>query len=276
MDAIIKQLNNDPEKIGESNRVQLIDDAFILAESDILDYIVALRTTEYMQKETEYVPWYLMLKRLGYTDMMLRSRESMFKEFQGYMRAQNTLYYNGYDWTGVSEDEELITLMKREVAVTIACRYNEEKCVLEAGQLFTQWMNKPDDENPINVNLRSPAYNAALRAGGEQEWEFAWQRYNVTSDVSERDRLREAMGMTEDLTLLQKYYEIAMDPTMTSADDTADVLRAIASGNHVGRDFMWDAIVSSYDAIVERTEFAIYFVVIDTTASFNTEKELEQ
>ena len=39
------------------DRASLINDAFSLAESKDLDYSIPLAMTQYLKKETKYVPW---------------------------------------------------------------------------------------------------------------------------------------------------------------------------------------------------------------------------
>ena len=54
---IAKQLRKDHQKINVINRAQIIDDAFNLAESDMLEYEKALSVTGYLNNEIEYIPW---------------------------------------------------------------------------------------------------------------------------------------------------------------------------------------------------------------------------
>ena len=59
---IAKQLQRDHQKINVINRAQLIDDAFNLVESDMLDYETALSMTGYLNNEIEYIPWKSAIK----------------------------------------------------------------------------------------------------------------------------------------------------------------------------------------------------------------------
>ena len=51
------QLLRNHTAIHVINRAQIIDDAFNLARSNLLDYETALNVTGYLHKEVEYVPW---------------------------------------------------------------------------------------------------------------------------------------------------------------------------------------------------------------------------
>ena len=39
------------------NRAQLLDDALNLGRADLLDYPTALKVTEYLTLETDFIPW---------------------------------------------------------------------------------------------------------------------------------------------------------------------------------------------------------------------------
>ena len=54
---IAKTLLNNHTAIHVVNRAQIMDDAFNLAKSGLLDYDTALSMTGYLSKELEYIPW---------------------------------------------------------------------------------------------------------------------------------------------------------------------------------------------------------------------------
>ena len=78
---IADQLNRDHTKIHVINRAQLLDDAFNLAKSGMLDYETALSLTSYLSKETEYIPWSAALTGLSYVNKMLK-RTSAYGDFR--------------------------------------------------------------------------------------------------------------------------------------------------------------------------------------------------
>lgn len=52
------QLLDDPKKILPSNRGQILNDAFELANAGMLDYKIPLELTKYLAtKERNYIPW---------------------------------------------------------------------------------------------------------------------------------------------------------------------------------------------------------------------------
>ena len=56
------------------NRAQILDDSLNLARGDVLDYPTALKTTEYLTMETDFIPWSSAISAFVYLeDMMKRS-----------------------------------------------------------------------------------------------------------------------------------------------------------------------------------------------------------
>lgn len=62
--ALTKALREDISAFSVSDRVQLLNDAFLLAEATQLEYRVAMELTSYLEKETEYVPWSVAIDNL--------------------------------------------------------------------------------------------------------------------------------------------------------------------------------------------------------------------
>ena len=47
-------------------------------------------------------------------------------------------------------------------------------------------------------------YCTAIREGGEEEWEFAWGRYQAANVASEKSRLLSALGCTGEIWMLSR------------------------------------------------------------------------
>lgn len=59
LDMIRKQLLEDHTKITTKSRARIVDDTFVLAQAGRLPYQAALNLTVYLDKETEYIPWFM-------------------------------------------------------------------------------------------------------------------------------------------------------------------------------------------------------------------------
>lgn len=52
--------------------------------------------------------------------------------------------------------------------------------------------------------LRSVIYCQALAAGGREEWDFAWDKFQSSTDTAERDQLGQALACTKKIWLLNR------------------------------------------------------------------------
>lgn len=71
---ITEQLMKDHTAINVINRAQIMNDAFNLARANLLDYDIVLNLTQYLERESEYLPWSTTFSSISYiSEMMARS-----------------------------------------------------------------------------------------------------------------------------------------------------------------------------------------------------------
>ena len=68
------------------NRAQLLDDALNLGRADLLDYPTALKVTEYLTLEADFIPWSAAVTGLAYLENMMK-RSAGFGELRHYLLA---------------------------------------------------------------------------------------------------------------------------------------------------------------------------------------------
>ena len=74
--ALIQQLLDDHRVFSAADRAGLIEDAFALSRAGILNVSVALDLSEYLIKETDYVPWVTAISNLAYIGKLLEDKAS--------------------------------------------------------------------------------------------------------------------------------------------------------------------------------------------------------
>ena len=67
---LINQLMTNHTAISIRNRGQILDDSFNLAVANLIPYKLALSISNYLEHETEYVPWRSVLTEIDYIDIM--------------------------------------------------------------------------------------------------------------------------------------------------------------------------------------------------------------
>lgn len=146
---LVYQLRRNPNQIPVATRGQLIDDAFQLANSGILNYTIAFDLVKYLYiTEPNYIPWYKALRNLEelrliisnyeysgmYDNFLLKLVKPMFNELGTENKVPDT------------QNEKLLRLH----ILTSACKLRYGKCITWSRNQYYDWMQRanPDEENP--------------------------------------------------------------------------------------------------------------------------------
>ncbi|NXL87046.1 AMPN Aminopeptidase, partial [Alectura lathami] len=130
----------------------------------------------------------------------------------------------------------------------------------------------------IPPNLRSAIYCSAVATGGEEAWDFVWERFREATVVSEADKLRTALTCSTEPWILQRYLQYTIDPTKIRKQDATSTINSIAS-NVVGQPLAWDFIRSNWDFLFSQYgvgSFSFSRLISSVTQRFSTEFELQQ
>ncbi|CAM1325904.1 Uncharacterised protein PB.8118, partial [Pycnogonum litorale] len=275
-EMLINQLQVDKDAIPLTNRAQLIDDALDLARAGLLDYGLALNITLYLDKETEFVPWDAAMTNLHYIDQML-SLTPAYGKWKRYLLQKFLPLYEQVGW---KEDpqESILEQYKRLGALGWACKYDHEPCVKTATELFRNWMQNVTD-NPIPPNLRSVVYCTAMKHGGEETFNFAWSRYNVTNVASERNELMAGMTCTTEPWILHMLLEKALDPTSDIRKQDASLIYRSMTNHVVSSLLLFNFARDEWPAIYNRYKDAIFTlsgIVRSIVTRLNTRFSLDE
>ena len=272
---LIYQLKADHKMIHPINRAQIINDAWNLAKSGDLKMDIALQTVEYLANEDNYLPYSAALSELSYVDDMLE-RTELYGAFSKFMKTTFTKPFDkfGMDNSGASHLEIYV----RKFVVSQACKYGNSECIGNATKLFKQLMdNPPNAVNPVDVNLRSTVYCNAIRNGGIDEWDFAYQKYKTSNVATEKAVLLLALSCSRDVWVLSRYLTYTLTTTEIRKQDAVNTIVYI-SRNPIGRSLAWDFVRSKWDFIFNEYgggAFSFSRLIIGITSSFNTNFDLQ-
>ncbi|XP_072292126.1 alanyl (membrane) aminopeptidase-like b [Eucyclogobius newberryi] len=268
---LMNEMETKPQNIPLLNRGQLIDDAFNLARAQLVGVSLALNSTRFLSNETEYIPWQFAVKNLHYFVLMF-DRSEVYGPMQLYLRDQVTGLYNYFkDYTDNSSVPEDHTSQSNQLlAIRMACGNGLPECVTMAKDMFSFWMT--NNTNRIHPNLRSVIYCQAIAAGGLKEWEFAWDKYQSSSDTSEKDQLREALTCTKKIWLLNRYLDYTLDPDKIRLMDVSSVITSIAL-NEAGQALAWNFIRANWNYV---SQLHAAYLIEEVTGRFSTSFELEE
>ncbi|KAK5604917.1 hypothetical protein CRENBAI_006512 [Crenichthys baileyi] len=278
-ERLIAKLSSSHQDIPVINRAQIIDDAFSLAKAKIVNTTLALRTTTFLNKEVEYMPWQTARKNLNYFFHMF-GRSEVYGPMKAYIRKQVTplfLYYKDLtlNWTKIPDKH---TDQYNQInAISLACSTGVEGCRELASGWFTEWMNNPAVNN-INANLKSTVYCNAIAAGGDAEWDFAWKMYKNATIASEADKLMHALSCTKEPWLLNRYLQYCLDPEKIRKQDVSFAFIYIAQ-NAIGQPLAWDFIRSNWDYLFNeygRGSISFGSIIHGLTERFSSEFDYKQ
>ncbi|XP_034541819.1 alanyl (membrane) aminopeptidase a [Notolabrus celidotus] len=275
-ERLLTQLESNPDGIPLMNRGQLIDDAFNLARAKLIDVTLALNSTRFLRYEYEYLPWESAVRNLQYFVFMF-DRTEVYGPMQVYLREQvSGLYHYFQNDTDLSQVPEDHSQQHNQItAINVACSNGLPECTAMATKMYAAWMNSNDSTNSIHPNLRSAIYCQAVAAGGKDEWEFAWDKFQSSSKTSEKDQLRKALACTKKIWLLTRYLQYTLDPEKIRLMDVASTIDYI-SENVAGQALAWNFIRAHWNYV--KLGHAAQLIE-GVTRRFSTQfelKELEQ
>ncbi|XP_061532489.1 alanyl (membrane) aminopeptidase b, tandem duplicate 1 [Phycodurus eques] len=277
-ERLLEVLSTSHSDISGINRAQLVDDAFNLARAKIIPTVLALKTTKYLHKEREYMPWESALKNLDFFYLMF-DRSEVYGPMQDYLKNQVIPLFNHYkditkNWTEVPDGH--MDQYNQVNAISQACRIGHQECQEQTKTWFKQWMD--EKKNPIHPNLRSTVYCNAIAAGGAKEWEFAWSEFKIATIATEAEKLRAALACTKQPWLLNRYLEYTLDPNMIRKQDATSTIVYIAN-NVIGQSLAWDFVRARWSYIFTQYgggSFSFSNLINGVTKRFSSDFELQQ
>ncbi|XP_075015741.1 aminopeptidase N [Calonectris borealis] len=278
-DQLLSQLSTNHQAIPVINRAQIIDDAFNLARAKYVNVTLALSTTRFLSRETAYMPWQAALNNLHYFKLMF-DRSEVFGVMTKYIQKQVMPLFNHYKnitngWVTIPSG--LMDQYNEINAISTACSYGIAECQDLATNYFHQWQ-KNVTNNPIPPNLRSSIYCSIVATGGQEAWDFIWERFKEATVVSEADKLRTALSCSPHPWILNRYLQYTLDPNKIRKQDATSTINSIAS-NVVGQPLAWDFIRGNWRTIFSQYgggSFSFSRLILSVTQRFSTEFELQQ
>ncbi|XP_001922987.2 aminopeptidase N isoform X1 [Danio rerio] len=271
-ERLIKQLTSDHQAIPVLNRGQIIDDAFTLARAKILNITMALRTTQYLSNEKEYIPWESAIRNLEYFFLMF-DRTEVRGPLEAYLRRKVEPLFHYFkvitsNWT--RKPTRHMDQYNQLNAITMACKTRVKACSELTSMWYRQWMKDPN-VNPVPSDLKTVVYCNAIAAGGVEEWDFGWAMFKNSTVAAEAEKLMYGLSCTKEPWLLNRYLHYAIDPNLIRKQDVTYPIVYIAS-NVIGQPLAWDFFRAKWQLMT--TEFRV--LILGIVKTFSTEFQLQQ
>ncbi|XP_063436788.1 aminopeptidase N-like [Mytilus trossulus] len=197
-------------------------------------------------------------------------RTELYGDFSAFMKRtfSRPLDRIGYSHTVSGHLETLL----RSLVVKRACEYGDENCTNIAVSSFQNLMQTTVSNNPVDVDSRSSVYNTAIKYGGVNEWDFAYNRYKTHNVASERILMLRALSYSREVWVLSRFLQYTLTDDIRKQDGV-DAMRLVGR-NPIGRSLLWDFVRGNWKEITKRFG-RVSHLVTDVTAKFNTEFDLQ-
>ncbi|XP_055343557.1 aminopeptidase Ey-like [Paramacrobiotus metropolitanus] len=260
---IFQQLETNHLLIEETNRGQIIDDAFNLARSGQfgVDYGVALHSTRWVANERRYSPLASAFAGLNFLQRMLRltSFYGDMKEYvQSLLLSGTEPLYNAADWTDAWVDEtseDYNEVMRRRLILDNACRYDLKQCLDDAYTKFEAWLGNGTVESfsqlPSGesiVNTKNPLMCYGLRQSNAEAWDKMLELYkNTRLPMVTRLAVLRALACSLQADLLIRLLDLTLGQgSIIAHADVSSVFAWVAESSPIGESVAWEFVQNNW------------------------------
>ena len=236
-------LLDDFTQIPVVSRAQLLGDSYAVAQAGIESFDLPYRLAQYLTLELEeYVPFAMAID-------IYYEIGNLFNPPPEALLLENLLVsifydkYISFDGITPNANDTFGQLMYKRAIVDVSCGRDMFECVQESTQVFSQWMQSSDpddpDNNPINPNTRYPVYCTALRNGGSAEKTFLENRLTNCYNPQEIYAMSNALECSSS----KEQMELKLKKVLGSSDGQLDSLVSIImnpKGRKMGLDFLYE------------------------------------
>ncbi|NXV78943.1 AMPE aminopeptidase, partial [Atlantisia rogersi] len=275
-------LVNNHTALSAADRAGILDDAFSLARSGLVDYTVPLDLTKYLKNESDYLPWHRLISSVTYLANMLEDDTDLYPQFQEYF---SNLVRPIVDQLGWDDLGGHLQRLLRASVLDFACSMGHNASLTSASDLFKQWLQGKVKNIQVlflsfsvPANLRLLVYRYGMQnSGDESSWNYMFKKYQETSLAQEKEKLLYGLASVRNITLLDRYLKYIYNTSLIKSQDVFTVLKYI-SYNTYGKTMAWDWIRLNWPYLVDRFTINDRNLgrVVTITQNFNTELQLWQ
>nr|CAD7604667.1 unnamed protein product [Timema genevievae] len=241
-------LYTDANAFKPSDRAHLLEDAFKLADSGLLDYETPLELSHFLEKETHFVPWATAYNIFSFLHDMLNHTKT-YPKLRKYFINLVKKAYNNLGWE-VKDNDSYLRKRTRSIVLKLACEFGHPECLKEVGKRFSVWISSPEER--LHPDIRDIIYQFGMYAmGDEAAWDKMWNLFLKEEDAQEKRKLMIGLASTSQPWLINRYIQYAKNESNVKSQDFYWVLLDI-SYNPIGKTIAWDFLRSEWEYIIDR------------------------
>jgi len=219
--------------LGVVDRLGLLMDVMALARAGIVPTSSALDILAAFTEETDYTCVSNVISSLSEIEEIFGQDEECTKKIRALGRnlLKSAAAYVG--WDAKPNDAHVVSLLRTTV-LTALQNFDDESVIAESKVRFNTFLK---DSSSLPADLRIPVYFAAVKAGGDQEFDAVIALHDKSDLNEEKVRCIRALGNTTHVHLLEKL--LTWGTAHVRAQDLMYVMAGVAN-NPKGYDFAWN------------------------------------
>lgn len=268
---LITQLKADHTIFSSTDRAQLLDDAFSLCRAGILEYKIPLDMATYLVKEESYIVWLTALSHLS-TWVELLQETSGREHLNRFILNLIGPIYSKLAWEDTGDHVERLL---RQRILRAAIEAGHKEAIEEAKG---QFQKLKENQTHVSANLQDLVYSVGIKTGGEDDWQWCYNKYKTTNIPSDRSTLLKALGDSRNIFTLQSYLDMTLNKTLVRGQDFHSVMSSVAS-NPVGTLLSWRHLQRHWDSIFDMFHsgsFTMGHIIKSITRHFSTQFDYVQ
>ena len=240
---IIAVLNSENyELIHVLNRAQLVDDALTFAFDGVISYEIAFGVISYLERETNYIPWYPVTIHFDKLDYILKGTP-LHNYFKRYVRKIIRRLYVTNGLQNIASDP-VLNKFSRELSIDWTCRMGDQNCLNYAHSQLTKEIPKP-----VELTLLCNGLKGLMR---QTEFVNIYRKFQTSSDQNDRLRYIDALLCTSDPQTLSDLLETTIGSGSESfyrSHERSRVYSNLVARSSVGLEVLFNFILRYYDEI---------------------------
>ncbi|XP_014472137.1 PREDICTED: aminopeptidase N-like [Dinoponera quadriceps] len=240
---ITDYLNTDDyTKIHVLNRAQIINDAYHLLVANRLNITIFLDIMNYMQKETEYIPWCAMFLIFTTLKDVLQIPGTEFLKVT-IIAMMNSLVENvGYEENPTDSD---LTKIKRLEALKWACSFDHIECRRMAAMKLNEHLANPE-KNKVPPNLKEWTFCNGIMDANLSTWN------NVMDIYAENRFISQYLSCSENPEIIIDYMKIAATNNTIINDGDYYMIYNDVVEKHANKDLIYNYLLANLEQATSR------------------------
>ncbi|CAF0951445.1 unnamed protein product [Rotaria sordida] len=271
-------LDNNNVELTELDRANLLNNAFLNAETSETSYAVVRSFTQFLYRPvyTGLLPWQMLSYHVNRMLDVLEY-ESLFLVVQRYFQLVVRNYYRTYEENLWKADGTFSEQILKNTIIQLACRLRLIECINKATSLWNEAypaLASGTAMHSVAAHAREVVYQTHFQnTYNDSEWIVIESDFHYFVDVQERYRLLEALTQSRQPWHLYQFLYRDAEANQNLDVDLLSVLTLLAK-NPAGRELVWYYYRANWfqlQSTYGRTNQRLGQLLIDITATFEDE-----